>query len=86
MSGGYFFKEGSSMSDNSETHVINGVKDGDVVVINDKPFMYYKGELLSLDEVVEQFKVIWKKVQTTIEHIAKELPSAIEKAIEQAEE
>ena len=63
---------------NEHIHNIENAEDGDLIFINDKPFIYYKGEVIEAIKVVEKLRVIFDKLTKTVSQVMEEVIKNIE--------
>ena len=67
---------------NEHIHNIENAEDGDLIFINDKPFMYYKGEVIEARKVVEKVRVILDKLTKTVSQVMEQVMEEVAKNIE----
>ena len=70
---------------NEHVHNIENAEDGDLIFINDKLFIYYKGEVIEARKVVEKVRVILDKLTKTVSQVMKQVMEEVAKNIESLE-
>lgn len=63
---------------NEHIHNIENAEDGDLFFINDKPFIYCKGEIIEARKVVEKVRVIFDELTKTVSQLMGEVVKNIE--------
>ena len=63
---------------NEHIHNIENAEDGDLIFINDKLFIYYKGEVIEARKVIEKLRVIFDKLTKTVLQVMEEVAKNIE--------
>ena len=63
---------------NEHIHNIENAEDGDLIFINDKPFIYYKGEIIEARKVVEKVRIIFDKLTKAVSQVMEEVIKNIE--------